>query len=265
MQVIDTTLGVDLGDLGSIETYWSDELLETLYFGPKKVSPDTRDATLASPSFAQSLAELRALAASRDLASYCLELMTEFARDTGRPLDHRTLYLVLGCATTTIYTTKVDGSDVSVHCLESLGGSVQTLALYLAHEFTHFVRKGLLGKDIFESCVGERLVTEGIAESYSADIVPGQATATYCIVDESTVSWVETHYDELEAYVRSGLEATELMEPLFYMFARIDFPVRTGYVYGYLAVRRYLRDQGPQTRDFLGIDWRRVLSDQDKE
>ena len=55
------------------------------------------------------------------------------------------------------------------------------------------------------------------------------------------------------------------MEPLFYMFARIDFPVRTGYVYGYLAVRRYLRDQGLQTRDILGIDWRRVLCAQDKE
>lgn len=182
MKVIDTTLGIDLRDPRSIESYWNDDLIEALYFGPKKVSAGMRDA-----------------------------------------------------------------------------------ALYLAHEFTHYVRKDLLNKDIFESCVGERLVTEGIAESYSADVVGGQATATYCIVDEATVSWVEAHYAELEALVRTSLETTELMETLFYMFARIDFPVRTGYVFGYLAVRRYLQEQGLRTKDILGIDWRRVLRAQHEE
>lgn len=259
MQVIDTTSAIDFTDPSSIESYWNDKLIETLYFGPKKVSKGMRDAALASPAFAQSLAQLRSLVASRHLASYCSELMATFGQDTGHALAHGTLYLVLGCATTTIYTVTVDGSDVSVLCVESLGGSTQTLALYLAHEFTHFVRKDLLNKDIFESCVGERLVTEGIAESYSADIVPNQTTATYCIVNEATVLWVEEHYDELEARIRTSLESTEQMESLFYMFARIGFPVRTGYVFGYLAVRRYLQDQGLRTKDIIGIDWRRVL------
>lgn len=259
MKIIDTTLGIDLGNPGSIEAYWGDELIESLYFGPKKVLPEMRTAALASPAFAQSLTKLRELSASRPLASRRSKLMSEFEQDTGHSLGQGTLYLVLGCATTTIYTVTIDGSDVSVLCVESLGGSAQTLALYLAHVFTHFVRKGLLGKDIFESCVGERLVTEGIAESYSADVVDGKTTAMYCIVDEATVLWVEAHYDELEALVRTNLETTELMESLFYMFARIDFPVRTGYVFGYLAVRRYLQDQGLETKDILGIDWRRVL------
>ncbi len=89
-------------------------------------------------------------------------------------------------------------------------------------------------------------------------------TATYCIVNDATVLWVEAHYDELEALVRTNLETTELMESLFYMFARMDFPVRTGYVFGYLAVRRYLQDQGLETKDILGIDWRRVLCTQDE-
>lgn len=265
MKVIDTTLGIDLRDPRSIESYWNDDLIEALYFGPKKVSAGVRDAAQASPTFAQSLARLQALAASCPLASHCSSLMDGFARDTGHALAHETLYLVLGCATTTIYTVTVDGTDVSVLCVESLDGSEQTLALYLAHEFTHYVRKDLLNKDIFESCVGERLVTEGIAESYSADVVGGQATATYCIVDEATVSWVEAHYAELEALVRTSLETTELMETLFYMFARIDFPVRTGYVFGYLAVRRYLQEQGLRTKDILGIDWRRVLRAQHEE
>ena len=168
MKIVDTTLGVDLSDSGSIETYWSDELIDALYFSLKRVSPEIRATTLASPAFAQSLAKLRELADSCSLASHCSKLMAKFAQDTGHSPAHETLYLVLGCATTTIYTVTVDGMDVSVLCVESLGGSTQTFALYLAHEFTHFVRKDLLGTDIFESCVGERLVTEGIAESYSA-------------------------------------------------------------------------------------------------
>lgn len=265
MKVIDTTADVDLSDPRSIESYWNDELIETLYFDPKRVSTDMRDAALASPSFAQRITKLQALAALCSLASHCSKLMAEFERDTRHSLAGGTLYLVLGCATTTIYTVAVDGSDVSVLCLESLEGSAQTLSLYLAHEFTHFIRKDLLDKDIFESCVGERLVTEGIAESYSADVVPDQSTATYCIVSEETVSWVEAHFDALETYVRTGLTTTELMEPLFYMFARIDFPVRTGYVFGYLAVRRYLQEHGLQTKDVLGIDWRRVLCAQNEE
>ncbi len=59
MQVIDTTLGVDLNDPNSIASYWSDRLIETLYFAPKKVSTDIRDAALESPAFAQSLAKAR--------------------------------------------------------------------------------------------------------------------------------------------------------------------------------------------------------------
>lgn len=171
------------------------------------------------------------------------------------------LYLILGCATTTIYTVTFDGEDASVLCVESLGGDLGTLALYLAHEYTHFVRKALRAGDIFESCVGERLVTEGIAESYSRDRVPGRRDADYCIVSEETVSWVDAHKGELEAFVRGGLESTDLMEPLFYMFAQTDFPVRTGYVLGYRAVRGYLGERGLETKDILGIDWHCILSD----
>ena len=79
------------------------------------------------------------------------------------------------------------------------------------------------------------------------------------------VSWVEANYKALEARIRTSLESTEQMESLFYMFARIDFPVRTGYVFGYLAVRRYLQERGLRTKDILGIDWRRVLRAQHEE
>ena len=64
MKVIDTTLGIDLSDPRSIKSYWNEELIEVLYFGPKKVSANMRDAALASTTFAQSRARLQALATS---------------------------------------------------------------------------------------------------------------------------------------------------------------------------------------------------------
>ena len=260
MRIIDTLANVDLKDLANVAVYWNSDLVDALYFGPKKVMPGTRDTALADPSFLQRLQEVASFAGPSSLAAHCEQLLSGFGQNTGFSAGDQTLYLVLGCATTTIYTVALEGEEVSVLCVESLRGSDQTLAMYLAHEYTHFVRKELLNKDIFESCVGERLVTEGIAESFSKDVVPNATDADCCIVDASTVRWVDEHWDDLNAYVRAGLESTELMEPLFYMFAKIDFPVRTGYVYGYFAVRDYLKRHHLQTKDIIGIDWQSVLA-----
>lgn len=259
MHIIDTLEGVNVTDRSEIERYWDSELMQDLYFGPKRIAAEVRVAAFESASFGERLREVAALGDSGFLASRCAQLLDGFSRDTGYALPEGRLYLVLGCATTTIYTATVDGEDASVLCVESLGGDPGTLTLYLAHEYTHFVRKALRAGDIFESSVGERLVTEGIAESYSRDRVPGRRDSDYCIVSEETVSWVDTHRRELEAFVRGGLESTDRMEPLFYMFAQTDFPVRTGYVLGYRAVRGYLEEQGLETKDILGIDWHRIL------
>ncbi|MDO4808102.1 MAG: DUF2268 domain-containing putative Zn-dependent protease [Coriobacteriales bacterium] len=259
MQIIDTTVEVDLQDRASVEAYWDSKLVRALYFDPKRVSRGVRDAALANQAFARRLKEAAGLDESRSLAARCSCMIDKFATDTGFAAGNQTLYLVLGCATTTIYTVGVGGEEVSVLCVDSLGGSERTLTLYLAHEFTHYARKALLKSDIFKSCVGERLVTEGIAESYSKDMVADARDAECCIVDEDTVAWVDEHRAALDAYIRGGLESTELMEPLFYMFANVDFPVRTGYVYGYRAVRDYLKRHRLRTKDILGIDWRRVL------
>lgn len=98
----------------------------------------------------------------------------------------------------------------------------------------------LLGTDIFESCIGERLVTEGIAKNYSREVVPRRSVAEYCIVDEPTTQWVRDNEVVLSGLVCGELEGTRLMETLFYMYARTEYPPRCGYVYGYLIVRRYL-------------------------
>ena len=49
------------------------------------------------------------------------------------------------------------------------------------------------------------------------------------------------------------------MRDLFYMYADISFPVRSGYVYGYFVVKKYLEENGLHVKDILGIDWKEIL------
>ena len=43
------------------------------------------------------------------------------------------------------------------------------------------------------------------------------------------------------------------------MFAEIDYPVRSGYVYGYLAVKQYLEKNNLSVRDILSADWQIIM------
>ena len=90
--------------------------------------------------------------------------------------------------------------------------------MLLAHEYTHFIRKQKLCKDIFESSIGERFVTEGIASNYSREIVPYRKESEYCIVDEETVEWVKNNMDIIEKHMLGKKDTNELMSDYFYMF-----------------------------------------------
>ena len=49
----------------------------------------------------------------------------------------------------------------------------------------------------------------------------------------------------------------------FYMFAKTkipNMPVRTGYVYGYLKVKEYMRKNNLKIKDIVKLDWREVLN-----
>lgn len=260
VRIVDTLAGLDLRDGRAVAAYWASDLLQDCYFGPKRLAGEMAGTVQSDPAFAKHLDATASFVEVRDLVATCEELLASFERDTGHPLPSGTLYLILGCATTTIYTARVAGEDASMLCVESLDGSLDTLRMYLAHEFTHWVRKALRGGDIFESCVGERLVTEGIAENYSREQVPGQCDETYCIVNAETVQWVHEHRALMDELVEGALDDTSLMEGLFWMYAPIDYPVRTGYVYGYDRVRQYLETRGLHVRDILGIDWQDVLA-----
>ena len=257
--VINTLEGLTLGAHPSIVEYWGSDILSDLYFMPKRLTGEVRETALASPRFRQRVERLGDLLARIDISSACREALAEFERDTGHATGDEKLYLIVGCDTTTIYTIELAGERVSVLCLESIDGDMDVLRMYLAHEYTHIVRQRLLQRDIFESCLGERLVTEGIAERYSKETVPGRRDAEYCIVDDATVCWVQRHRVQLDGLMAGHLSDTSLMEALFYMFAAIDFPVRCGYVCGLYSVEDHLEHHGLTAKDILVADWRDIL------
>ena len=63
----------------------------------------------------------------------------------------------------------------------------------------------------------------------------------------------------LENKMNGKLDTNELMSDFFYMYADISIPVRTGYVYGYLKVKKYLEKNNLRIKDILNKDWRDIL------
>ena len=54
-----------------------------------------------------------------------------------------------------------------------------------------------------------------------------------------------------------------MMYDFFYMFAKTkipNMPVRTGYVYGYIKVKEYMRKNNFKIKDIVKSDWREVLN-----
>ncbi len=259
MTVINTLSSSIFNSDRRILNYWNSDLLQEIYFKPKVIPGQVQASVLRDPSFWEKTARLRGFTEKYEIESICDSFVRSFERDTGFPAGEQTLYLILGCGTTTIYSTSIGGQDCSVLCMEAIDGEMDRLKMLLAHEYTHLVRKQFLKKDIFESCVGERLITEGIAENYAEEIVPGKQDSVYCLVDEETVGWVQKNIQEIKLRVQSDLSGTALMRDLFYMYANIDYPVRCGYVYGYYVVKQYLKEHKLTVKDILSSDWRTIL------
>lgn len=259
MHIINTLSPYLFSEPSQILQYWNSNLIESLYFSPKSVNSNKKETAISNPAFLQKIERLNSLLQDSRLDLLCEDMIKSFEQETGYTVGEQCLYLILGCDTTTIYTTEYLSKEASVLCMESLNGNPNTLKMLLAHEFTHLIRKRLLQKDIFESCIGERLVTEGIAENYSREAVPGMMDSDYCLVSESCTLWVQNHMDKMKKLVQDNLFNASLMKDLFYMFAEIDYPVRSGYVYGYLAVKQYLEKNKLSVKDILSADWQIIM------
>ena len=182
--------------------------------------------------------------------------------ETSYKIDGGKLYVIIGLDTTTIYSTKIGDEDITVLLLESTNGIDSSLDILLAHEYTHFVRKQIFNRDIFENSIGERFITEGIGCNYSREAVPGKEDYEYCIVKEEIVNWVKDNINMVEQHMKNKIDTNELMSDYFYMYSDpkiTGLPPRTGYVYGYLYVKKYLEKNNITIKDILSKEWYEIL------
>lgn len=240
------------------------EIIKKLYFIPKRIDASMIDEKLQDKSYMDKVLNTIKYFKDKDIEKLVFDKFKSFEEDTGYELTGGKVYIIIGLDTTTIYSTVVDGEEVTVLLLEATSGDEEVLDMLLAHEFTHFIRKQLLKKDIFEEAIGERFITEGIASNYSREIVPGRVDSDYCIVKDETVRWVKSNIEKIESYMNGKKDRSELMRDYFYMYVDTSItgmPARVGYVYGYLKIKEYLEKNNLMVKDILGIDWKKIIGD----
>ena len=252
----------ELNEINDLHDYLSNDLVNELYFKPKKVNKVLISNKLNDSLFIQKFNNTMASFGNVNVEQLLYEKISQFESDTTYKLDAYKIYVIIGLDTTTIYSIKYKDEDVTVLLLESTNGDMDYLDLLLAHEFTHFVRRQVFKKDIFENSIGERFVVEGIGCNYSREIVPNKDDYEYCIVNEDTVNWVKSNIDKVESHMIGKVDTNELMGDYFYMFAntkKTGLPARTGYVYGYLKVKEYLEKNNLKIKDIIDKDWKEIL------
>ncbi len=249
-------------DINNITDYWNLEDLNKLYFVPKKITKDLIHEKMNNDSYLEKIKNTFDFISKFNIEKIIKEIFVSFENDTDYKLNKEKLFIIIGLDTTTIYSTCLENEDITVLCLESIKGDMSNLKMLLAHEFTHFIRKNILRKDIFEECIGERIITEGIASNDSREIVPNKKDYEYCIVPNTTIEWVKNNVCVIENIINENLSNNKFMYLLFYMYAKIDIkdmPVRCGYVYGYLKVQEYLKNKNLKIKDILGMNWKEIL------
>lgn len=101
------------------------------------------------------------------------------------------VYVIVGLDCTNIYSTQLNGSTITVLCLEATDGDFDVLELLLSHECHHWRRQQQTAHDIFNSSIAERMVSERIASNFSQEIQPERESSDYCCVPPNTVEWVK--------------------------------------------------------------------------
>ena len=242
--------------------YLSSDLINELYFKPKKINKDIINNKLNDSKYIEKFNNTINTYKNLDMVDIITRKINEFELDTSIKLDNYKIYLIIGLDTTTIYSFNYNNEDVTVLLLESTNGDIDNLNMLLAHEFTHFVRKQIFNRDIFENSIGERFIVEGIGCNYSREIVPNKEDYEYTIVKEDTVNWVKNNIDKIEKHYIGKIDTNELMSDYFYMYAdtkKTGLPARTGYVYGYLKVKEYLEKNNLKIRDIIDKNWEDIL------
>lgn len=72
---------------------------------------------------------------------------------------------------------------------------------------------------------------------------------------------MENNIEILDEVVKTELDKNDMLYDFFYMFAitKNKIPVRTGYVYGYLKVKEYIKNNNVHIKDIVKMDWKNIL------
>ncbi len=238
------------------------DILKDIYFEPKKIEKDKIEEITNCVEYQKALLNTITHLNNTNLNTILENTISKL----GNMLNYRNIdkkiYIIIGLNTTTIYSTKYQNQDVTVILLESTLGIEENIKMLLAHEYTHWIREKEIKHDIFENCIGERFVTEGIACAFSEEIVPNKEECYYTIVPNTTIRWVKDNKELIDKIVENELDKSNMMYDFFYMFAKTkipNMPVRTGYVYGYLKVKEYMRKNNLTIKDIVKKDWKKIL------
>lgn len=233
------------------------DIIDDIYFSPKKIDKNIFKNKLIDKDYINKIEFIRKLYKNMDLKKYITDKINSFIKDTNTEIDSQEIYIIVGLDTSTIYSTKYNNKDITVILLESTN-SLNYLNMLLAHEFTHWVRNKYIDHNIFDYCLGERFISEGIACFYSKKI-SNIKNYECCIVPYETYEWVLENINNLDIEVKNKLNKNDDMYRYFYMNAKIDIPVRTGYVYGFLKILEYLESNDLDITSIIKIDWKEIL------
>lgn len=238
------------------------ELLDDIYFTPKKIDKDKIENIIKDDKYKNILLDMIANLEKIDLNETFVNIIDELGNILNYKNINKKIYIIIGLNTTTIYSVNYKNENVTVILLESSLGLEENIKMLLAHEYTHWIREKEIKHNVFENCIGERFITEGIACNFSEEIVPNKQISYYTIVTDKTVKWVEDNMELLDNFVKNELDKKDMMYDFFYMFAKTklpDMPVRTGYVYGYLKVKEYMKNNSLKIKDIVKINWKTIL------
>jgi uncharacterized protein YjaZ len=178
-------------------------------------------------------------------------------------INKQEVYVIVGLDFTNIYSVSYQGNPITVICLESVGGNLQDLNLLLSHEIHHWIRQSIYDYDLFESTLGERVVTEGLAANYTEFLYSGYEISEYCFVPKDTVHWTITNFDRIENILLNNMQGQSYINCLFSRKPKdkiiLGMPSRVGYVYGYLKVNNYLQNNECNAEKAANIPWQRIL------
>lgn len=116
---------------------FSNELLDVLYFKPKRVNKNIIEKKLNNKEYINKVKNTIEYFKNKDLEMIIKKKFEFFENETSNKLGNEKLYIIIGLDTTTIYSVKMNDEDVTVLLLESTNGSEQRLDMLLAHEFNH--------------------------------------------------------------------------------------------------------------------------------